>query len=844
MGKKAKRHAAKKNGKLAADQQLMKISQWALAASKVKQRNPLVAINPFAVASNLHPPSVNAKIAMDQDVAEINGWAAAATSSVFQEGQAFLGYPLLAEMAQRPEYRRPVEIIARHMTRKWIKLKAKSDDDDKSEKIDVILAEMKRLCLQQAFQRVVELDGFFGRGHLYIDLGTTDDPDELSVPIGNGSDQASLGKLKNIEIAAVRPVEPVWCYPLNYNSNDPLKPDWYAPEVWSVMGKALHHTRLLTLIGREVPDMLKPAYSFGGLSMTQMGKPYVDNWLKTRQSVADIISSFSVFVLATGLIETVMAAEDQLITRAQLFNNLRDNAGLMMIDKTHEDFKNISAPLGTLDSLQAQTQEHMAACWGIPLVELLGIQPAGLNASSEGEIMTFENTINAAQERMFRKPVEKIINLIQLSKFGAIDQDIIVEFVPLHALSELEISEKQNRDANTDALLSETGAIDSQEIRQRWANDPASPYPGLDVDKLPQPPMANGQDPDAGDLPGLKGPPKPHISRPGSRIGGTTAPSPFDHRPQALAADTEFREADHPRGQPENAGQFTAGGGGGKKTSKAAPASAPAAAGSTFKSYQKGDKLPAHIPKFPPGWTDVKINPDPNGNLLVLGKDAKGRTQAVYSRKFAETNAAAKFARIQKLMESFEGIQKQNAANKPNDHADALDLIMKTGLRPGSEADTGGAVKAYGATTLEGRHVVTDAQGNVSLAFVGKHGVNLKLPVQDPDLAAMLQRRAKQAGPKGQLFPNVRARTLSDYAHTLGDGSFKPKDFRTQVGTSTAYQLVQGMPFPQNAKEYKQAVMEVAKQVSKRLGNTPVVALQSYINPAVFSEWQDVAKAA
>ncbi|WP_163360700.1 anti-CBASS protein Acb1 family protein, partial [Klebsiella aerogenes] len=74
-----------------------------------------------------------------------------------------------------------------------------------------------------------------------------------------------------------------------YNTTNPLAADWYKPALWYVQGRPVHATRLLTFVGREVPDLLKPAYSFGGLSMSQMAKPYVDNWLRTRASVADLI---------------------------------------------------------------------------------------------------------------------------------------------------------------------------------------------------------------------------------------------------------------------------------------------------------------------------------------------------------------------------------------------------------------------------------------------------------------------------------------------------------------------------------------------------------------------------
>lgn len=44
-------------------------------------------------------------------------------------------------------------------------------------------------------------------------------------------------------------------------------------------------------------DLFKQAFNFGGLPITLMAKPYVDNWLRTRQNVADIINTLRVFVV-------------------------------------------------------------------------------------------------------------------------------------------------------------------------------------------------------------------------------------------------------------------------------------------------------------------------------------------------------------------------------------------------------------------------------------------------------------------------------------------------------------------------------------------------------------------
>lgn len=55
-------------------------------------------------------------------------------------------------------------------------------------------------------------------------------------------------------------------------------------------------------MSHDVLDILKPTYNFGGLSLAQMTKPYVDNWLRTRQSVSDQINAFSVVALSTNMV--------------------------------------------------------------------------------------------------------------------------------------------------------------------------------------------------------------------------------------------------------------------------------------------------------------------------------------------------------------------------------------------------------------------------------------------------------------------------------------------------------------------------------------------------------------
>ena len=413
------------------------------------------------------------------------------SGSGLYEGLGFLGYPYLSELSQRPEYRRPVEMIALHMTRRWGKITA-SGDEDKTEIVAKIEVEMDRLKVKDRFGKAAEKEGFFGKGHIFLDMGddteSKDGKDELKTPLTVTN--AKISQQRPIKSLTV--VEPLWVTPNRYNSSNPLDPHFYNPETFLVNGTEVNSSRMLTFISRSMPDILKPAYYFGGLPLTQMMKPYVDNWLRTRQSVSDLIYSFTVFVLSTDMNAVVTGGgADDFMKRLELFTLMMSNKGLFALNKDTETFDNISVPLSGLDHLQAQTQEHMAAVCGIPLVVFLGITPSGLNSSSEGEMRTFYDWISALQEMMFAPALKRVIDIIQLSLFGVIDQEIGFRFEPLWTIDADKIATIRKTDAETSVVLIDSGQISPHEGRVVLAAQEDSPYASLDLSTDPDPPIAD-----------------------------------------------------------------------------------------------------------------------------------------------------------------------------------------------------------------------------------------------------------------------------------------------------------------------------------------------------------------
>ena len=418
------------------------------------------------------PGVLPAGMALDAALPSVDVLNAYAMEQMFHEGLGFLGYPYLAELSQRAEYRTIASIWAEHCTRKWIRIKG---DDEKVKELESALDDLK---VRDLFREAIEKECLFGRMQMFLDFGDWDDDVEMAAPLAMKAEK--IGPTRPLKRIGM--IEPMWSYPGPYNAQNPLAPSFYKPLTWYVSGRTVHASRMLTLVGHSVPNMLKPAYAFGGLALTQLCKPYVDNWLRTRQDVSDLVHAFSVMVLKTDMGQVLQGGPgDNLFTRIDLFNKMRDNRGTFVVDNNSEEFENVSAPIAGLHELQAQSQEHMSSVSGIPLVILLGITPSGLNASSEGEIRVFYDRIMAYLQRVVAEPMLTIMDAVQLSLWGKIDPEITFEFESLWEMSDKDKADIRKSDAEADATYIDAGVVDAEEVRERLRNDETSLYHGVDL---------------------------------------------------------------------------------------------------------------------------------------------------------------------------------------------------------------------------------------------------------------------------------------------------------------------------------------------------------------------------
>jgi DNA topoisomerase-1 len=254
---------------------------------------------------------------------------------------------------------------------------------------------------------------------------------------------------------------------------------------------------------------------------------------------------------------------------------------------------------------------------------------------------------------------------------------------------------------------------------------------------------------------------------------------------------------------------------------------------------------------IPPAWTDVWICPVPDGHLQATGRDAKGRKQYRYHRRWHAVRDETKYERMQLFASTLPRIREQVQQDLarpglPREKVLAIivGLLETTFIRVGNE-EYARQNNSFGLTTLRTRHVKVEG-GAVHFRFPGKSGKKHAVRISDRRLAQLVRRLRDLPGQElfqylddnGEPQP-INSSDVNRYLRDIAGQEFTAKDFRTWYGTLLAARHLAGRPEITIGVPGRSAMLEATREVAVHLGNTPGICRKCYIHPAVLEAHQN-----
>ncbi len=259
-----------------------------------------------------------------------------------------------------------------------------------------------------------------------------------------------------------------------------------------------------------------------------------------------------------------------------------------------------------------------------------------------------------------------------------------------------------------------------------------------------------------------------------------------------------------------------------------------------------------------PGWSDVVFNERYDDNnadvsdekydgLIAVGRDKQGNKQYLYDDRHRAIAKEGKFGPSGSVTKTVQNLDKISDVIKrdmnSNDSASALALQLLLGMRVGGKTSKvkKNDQEAFGASSLQARHITLNGDGSVTFSFDAKKGVHIELRSNDPLIRSMMEDRLKTRSGDDPLFDTNDTKVRSYFKNLqneIGVSGLHPHNLRHAFATAAAQKYIQKFPAPANKKEALALRKKIGELVANLLGNDANEALKSYIDPKVFDAWK------
>jgi len=402
--------------------------------------------------------------------------------ALWYASQTFIGHQLCAILSQHWLINKACSMPGRDAIRQGFDVVSIDGDDLDPAALKIMRRYDRAMRLNWNLEQFVRMGRIFGIRIALFKVDSTD-PDYYEKPFN--IDGVTPGSYRGIV-----QVDPYWTAP-ELDQNAAAQPDtvhFYEPTFWLINGKRHHRSHLIVFRNSDPPDLLKPAYLYGGIPVPQQIMERVYASERVANEAPQLAQTKRTNVWKTDMGQ-FLAKGDEAVEALNRWVYFRDNYGVKLGDMEGDEFEQFDTSLADLDSVIMTQYQLVAAGANVPATKLLGTTPKGFNATGEYEEASYHEELESIQSHDLTPFIERHHALVQksyvLPKIGGEMIETTVAWRPLDSPTAKELADTNLVKAQTGAALIASGALSSEDERRRIALDPDGGYNDLGLDDLP-----------------------------------------------------------------------------------------------------------------------------------------------------------------------------------------------------------------------------------------------------------------------------------------------------------------------------------------------------------------------
>jgi phage-related protein (TIGR01555 family) len=419
--------------------------------------------------------ALKTELRVDSLVNTLTGLGVAAhdkvTAARFRHGSR-LSDPTLAAMFNCDDMAaRIVEVFPDEGLRMGWTLNVEADGID-AERATQIAADTHQWLEQNLFLTKRLGDGWtwgrlFGLGGLWPTLDEGEDVDQ-SEPL----DPTRVRRIMSLVPFTLREVSVLRFY------DDATHPKFGEPELYMIQPTSghsgptitIHESRLIVFGGARTMPRDRSIGRGADFSVLQRPHDVLRQFGISFQALTHLIQDASQGVFKMrGLIDALAGDQgDDVRTRMEMVDMGRSVARAVLLDAEGEDFTRTTPNLTGYPPALQVIMQRLAGAAKMPVTVLMGMSPAGMNATGESDRLIFAGTVEAERERVLTPRLIEIVKLAFMSTDGPtggfVPASWSIGYPSLVVMSEADRATVRKTVAETDQIYVNIGVLTPEEI--------------------------------------------------------------------------------------------------------------------------------------------------------------------------------------------------------------------------------------------------------------------------------------------------------------------------------------------------------------------------------------------
>lgn len=232
---------------------------------------------------------------------------------------------------------------------------------------------------------------------------------------------------------------------------DMSDPDFGLPEYYTVNNATgtiiarVHHSRIVRFTGRELPELERIAELYWGESEVEALYKDVVSHDNVSANMAALTFRANVDTMEVTNLEQLFSLGS--VEQQRRFWNvmqaqsvMKSNFGYQLVNKG-DQIKNTQYTFTGLQEVYESMCLNLCGASRYPMTKLFGRSPGGLNSTGESDLTNYYDYVSSQREAKFRPALEKLLPIMAMSAWGAVPDNLQIDFPPLWTPTAKEVAD-------------------------------------------------------------------------------------------------------------------------------------------------------------------------------------------------------------------------------------------------------------------------------------------------------------------------------------------------------------------------------------------------------------------